>query len=154
MYKFDVGTAVRITEGKYERRLATVIEQYPFYEGAEEPHYEIKLGDGSFIVVNEKELTTSGIQYNDQLLFTGETPMYEMATVAGGFINIRLAVNGDEGNYPHFHFYHNTPANKGIKNKGHGGGCLMIKEPLYFIHGSHTETLGNDEIQPLMEFLN
>jgi hypothetical protein len=83
-----------------------------------------------------------------------ESPIYEMAAIAGGFINIRLAIYGNEGNYPHFHFYHNTPANQGIKNQGYGGGCLMIKEPIYFIHGSHTETLGNDEIEPLLKFLN
>lgn len=108
----------------------------------------------NWIDMNECAEFAEKLQEDLSIKYRENSPIYEMAAIAGGFINIRLAIYGNEGNYPHFHFYHNTPANQGIKNQGYGGGCLMIKEPIYFIHGSHTETLGNDEIEPLLKFLN
>lgn len=83
----------------------------------------------------------------------GDEYMLEMSMVAGGFNGIKLAVWGREGNYPHFHFYKKLDINSGIPNEGRGGGCICIKEPAYFIHGTHQDIMNKKEIQSLIEFL-
>ena len=77
----------------------------------------------------------------------------EMAAVGGGFMSIKLAVWGNEGNYPHFHFYKGVKPNAGIPNKGKGGGCILFKEAKYFLHGTHKDTMNRNEIEALIEFL-
>jgi hypothetical protein len=79
--------------------------------------------------------------------------IYEMAAVGGGFNNIKLAIFGNESNYPHFHFYRVNDTD-GIPKNGYGGGCIMIREPKYFIHGNHKEKLKRKEPEALIEFLN
>lgn len=78
----------------------------------------------------------------------------EMGTIKWGFCSIKLAVFSDEGMIPHFHFYKHIAPEKSIpKNKVKGGGCICFKTPNYFTHGSHTEKLGNYEIEELVSFL-
>jgi len=78
----------------------------------------------------------------------------EMATVAGGFDSIKLAIWGREGNYPHFHFYRGLDPNEGIPSKGKGGGCILFEEEKYFLHGSHKDSMDTREIRSLINFLN
>ena len=80
--------------------------------------------------------------------------LFEMATVKGGFMSIKLAIFGSEGPIPHFHFYKGIAPEESIPNNGsRGGGCLCMDRPLYFNHGSHKETLSSKEIKGLIKFL-
>jgi hypothetical protein len=83
-----------------------------------------------------------------------EEYLTEMAAVKGGFMSIKLAAWGREGNYPHFHFYKGVAPDDGIPNGGEGGGCILIKKERYFIHGTHQDTMNRDEIEALIKFLN
>lgn len=101
-----------------------------------------------------QETTTAGEPDEVSLM---DTPLdgtfFEMVAVKGGFMSIKLSVWGDEGKYPYFHFYHGVSPNQGIPNKGRGGGCILIKEAKYFIHGSHRDTMEKKEIEGLIKFL-
>lgn len=81
-------------------------------------------------------------------------PYLEMAQIKWGFMSIKLAIYGDEGLIPHFHFYKGCAPEKGIpKDKINGGGCICITSPNYFSHGNHNEKLSSKEIEGLKEFL-
>lgn len=84
-----------------------------------------------------------------------EESFLEMATVKWGFMSIKLAIYGDEGNgYPHFHFFKDLKPEGGIpESYRSGGGCLTIESPNYFVHGRHTEKLNPKEIKGLIKFL-
>lgn len=101
-----------------------------------------------------QETTTAGEPDEVSLMDTPiDGTFFEMVAVKGGFMSIKLSVWGDEGKYPHFHFYHGVSPNQDIPNKGHGGGCILIKEAKYFIHGSHHDTMNRKEIEGLIKFL-
>jgi hypothetical protein len=80
--------------------------------------------------------------------------LMEMSQVKGGFMGIKLAAWGREGNIPHFHFYRGISPNKGVPDNAiRSGGCICIKEAAYFIHGRHRDTMRPREIKGLIEFL-
>lgn len=84
-----------------------------------------------------------------------EDPYFEMAQVKWGFMSIKLAIYGKEGDgYPHFHFYKECAPEKGIpENKRKRGGCICIESANYFIHGTHKDTMEPKEIDGLIKFL-
>ena len=79
----------------------------------------------------------------------------DICMVSSGFIDIRVVIMMNEAvkRRPHFHFYQGCAPEKAIRKNGYGGGCILIKEPMYFTHGSHKATMSSKEIDGLMEFL-
>ncbi|MFP3153300.1 hypothetical protein LQZ18_02490 [Lachnospiraceae bacterium ZAX-1] len=59
---------------------------------------------------------------------------------------LTLAVYANEGNQPHFHFYHFPKIdNQTAKSSG----CLMIGQSMYFEHNTYTEKLNSTERKEL-----
>jgi hypothetical protein len=72
-----------------------------------------------------------------------------------GSDTITLEVYSEENQpIPHFHFYHGKGKIDKGKKKLIGGGCIMITEPRYFSHSTHTDTLNSDEIDILTHILD
>ena len=93
-----------------------------------------------------------------------EEGLYQSHLNFGHFNNIVISVHEPERDIsvPHFHFYRGkaiptvTMPNEyyiPIPRSGMGGGCIMIKEPKCYKHGSHQDTLTSDEIRGLISFM-
>ena len=63
--------------------------------------------------------------------------------------NIIIVVFSREGSIPHLHFYRG----KKVPPKGIGGGCIKLKEPEFFKHGTHQDKLNPRDVKLLVEFL-
>ena len=62
---------------------------------------------------------------------------------------ITLFVRMRERDIAHFHFYRGK-----VPDSGKGGGCLMLKDNMYYDHETHTDTLTEKELISLVKFLN
>lgn len=104
---------------------------------------------------DEEAKTESTALEDDVLDMEIEDSYFEMAQVKWGFMSIKLAIYGKEGDgYPHFHFFKGCAPEKGIpENKKNGGGCICIESANYFIHGAHKDTMEPKEIDGLIKFL-
>ena len=102
------------------------------------------------ITTKKKEKNLEDLPITDsvdkELLETLESDSaYEMAVI-GPFNNtIYLQVWGNEGNYPHAHFYTN---NRELK------GCLRLDIPEYFVHKDYDMKFDRKQKIELIKFLN
>lgn len=157
--KFKVGDTVRIMAGTWKDDTGEILEQTDCFAG--EFRYKVFLKEHpnenpvliESVIAHYQDCYLEGFENVDHYK-DGFEPFFEMSSIRGGFKNIKLAVFGGEGDLPHFHFFHNVAADRGIpQEKAKGGGCLCILEPKYFMHSGHTETLTSDEIKELIKFL-
>ena len=76
-----------------------------------------------------------------EIIFTTANEVYNSNH---GIKGVQLFVRADEGPIPHFHFRQGNSAKDG---------CICFLTDKYFIHGSHTDTLGKDKMNALNTFL-
>lgn len=173
MVKYKSGDIIKLCGGRCQGMLGKVLGEQAVHTD-EEPYYrigvinipgEIHVGehliesaspsdDGYSQLFFELQLPDRGV-IKDGVTMVGDESFFEMATIKGGFMSIKLAVYGAErGNVAHFHFYKGVAENRGIpKNKLPGGGCICIRSANYFVHADHTDVMNNDEIRALKDFL-
>jgi len=146
--KFQIGTMLRGKTGYYSG-----------ITGSVKTISEDTMGDFSYQIITEDGTSSAFI---DESMLEELDILLEMAGRLPGRSQTRkdkrkgrehgliIAIGNNEKDYAHFHFFRS----ESDKQQWNGiGGCIMMKDALYYKHSGHYDELDEEELVALIQFL-